>query len=157
MDSSIEQLTFGFSAVRHAIFIGYGYRNNQIAGVKSGAFSLPRSRNRRIPLNSRRLTALDELPDPVLSGPSLLSVGIVSGKAAVVKLLTRLETDGFSGRDCDLFTGTRVATNSTLARFDNKDAEAAQFDPVTAGQGVLHGIEECLNCLLRLEFRYSGF
>jgi hypothetical protein len=89
--------------------------------------------------------------------PSLLSVGIVTRKATAVKLLAWLETDGFPGRDGHLFTGTRVPANATFARFDDKDAKAAQLNSITSGQRILHGIEECLNCLLSLQLRDSSF
>src|SRR5262252_2119286 len=102
--------------------------------------------------NRVRLTALIILPARLL-----FAIRVVSRKPAAVQLLTRLKTDGLAGRDGHLFAGTRVPAHAPLARLHDKDAKTSQLDAITAGQRILHGIEESLNCLLGLQFRDSSF
>jgi hypothetical protein len=49
-------------------------------------------------------------------------------EAVCLKFFAGLEADGLPRGDGDLFAGAWIATDAALARFDDEDAEAAQFD-----------------------------
>ena len=110
---------------------------NQIAGVKT-TLSLPRTIN----LVCWRFYKY------FASNGARFSIRTVVTVA--MKLLARLEANGFPGRNCDFFAGARITTDAAFARFDYEYAEAAQLDSIAARQRILHRIKERLNCLLGL-------
>src|SRR6476646_4204869 len=67
-----------------------------------------------------------------------------------LQVLAGLESHGFSWRDVHLGTGSRITTDSGLARFDREDAKAAQLNPIVGFQGVFHAIEDGVDGLLSL-------
>ncbi len=59
-----------------------------------------------------------------------------------MKILSRLETDGFSRGDRDFGAGAWVASDARLARLDGEDAESAELNAVSFGERLLHGFED---------------
>jgi hypothetical protein len=72
-----------------------------------------------------------------------------------LQVLAWLEPYGLSGRDIDFRTGARVSTDTCLPRFDGKNSEAAQLDPIIGLEGVFHAIEDGVYRLLRFCLAYS--
>jgi hypothetical protein len=58
------------------------------------------------------------------------------------------EADGFAGRDADFFAGAGVAADAGFAGLDAEDAEAAEFDALTAAESLFQGIENGFDGLL---------
>jgi len=59
-----------------------------------------------------------------------------------VKLFARLEANSFAGRDADLGSSARIASDTGLAGTHVEYAEAAEFNAFTAGERLLHTIED---------------
>lgn len=59
-----------------------------------------------------------------------------------VQVLSGFETNGLSGGDRHLVAGAGIAADPGFARLDGEDTEAAQFDPVTFDEALLHGVED---------------
>jgi hypothetical protein len=62
-----------------------------------------------------------------------------------VKFLARLEAYRFAGRNADFSAGSWIATDPRLAGTDAEDAESAQFDAVTGGEGLFEAFENGIN------------
>ena len=73
-----------------------------------------------------------------------------------MELFSGLEADGFAGGDGDFGAGAGVASDSGLAGFDGEDAEAAEFDAVAFGEGLLHGFEDGVDGRLGLGADEAG-
>jgi hypothetical protein len=71
-----------------------------------------------------------------------------------LEFLARLEAHSLAGRDVDLLSGARVASNARLARFDVEDAEAAQFDALSSAERILHSVEDSFDRLLGFRAGY---
>lgn len=70
-----------------------------------------------------------------------------------LELFARLEANGASRRDIDLFARTRVAADACFARLDGEDAKATQLDAIAAGESTFHRAEDGIDCSLRLDPR----
>jgi len=69
----------------------------------------------------------------------------------MVEFFAGFEADGLAGRDADLFTGTRVASDAGLARFDGEDTKAAQLDALACDERLLHAAEDGVDGSLCLD------
>jgi hypothetical protein len=58
------------------------------------------------------------------------------------------EADGFAGGDADFFAGAWVAADAGLAWLDAEDAEAAEFDALSAAESLFERIENRFDGLL---------
>ena len=68
---------------------------------------------------------------------------LVSGCIGVqgVEFLAGLESNGFARGDADFRSGSGVAADARLAGPDAEDAEAAQFNAVSRGQGLFQAFK----------------
>ena len=78
----------------------------------------------------------------------------VGGK--VRQVLSRFEAGRAGRRNDDLFAGPGITTDTLLTLLHLEHAEASQFDPFSACQRLLHGIEHLLHRALSLDLRYTG-
>jgi hypothetical protein len=89
----------------------------------------------------------------------LLPVGArrdpVHERSERLQVFTRLETYGLSRRDVYFRTGSGVPADTGLPRLYRKDAEAPQLNPIVGLEGILHAIEDRVDCLLRFRFAHS--
>src|SRR5262245_43155955 len=67
-----------------------------------------------------------------------------------LQFFARLEAHRFSGRNVDLGSGTRIASDAGLARPHVEHAKAAQFDAVAMRERLLHALKDGFHRLLRL-------
>jgi hypothetical protein len=67
-----------------------------------------------------------------------------------------LESHGLSGRDIHFRSGPRVPADARLPRFYRKHAEASQLNAIVGLEGILHAIEDGIDCLLRFSLAHSG-
>ena len=67
-----------------------------------------------------------------------------------MKLLAWLESHGFTRSDAHLGTGAWITANAGFAGADAENAESAQFDTLTGGQGLLEALENGIHRSLRL-------
>jgi len=67
-----------------------------------------------------------------------------------------LKADGFAGRDADFSSSAWIAADAGLARAHGEDAEAAQFDALTLGEGMLHTFKHLVDRGLRFVARQPG-
>jgi hypothetical protein len=67
-----------------------------------------------------------------------------------MELFAGFEADGFAWSDADFGASSGVAADSGLARSNAEDAESAQFDTVTGGQGLLEPFEYRVHGSFRL-------
>jgi hypothetical protein len=67
-----------------------------------------------------------------------------------VQFLTRFEADRFAGGNGNLSTGSGVSPDSGFAGAYIEDAEAAQFDPVAAGEGFFQAFKDGIDGRFRL-------
>src|ERR1700690_2098963 len=67
-----------------------------------------------------------------------------------MKLFTRLEANGLAGRDADLGSGARIASDAGLAGTHIEHAESAEFNAFATGERLLHTIEDGVYGGLRL-------
>jgi hypothetical protein len=58
-----------------------------------------------------------------------------------VEFFSWLEADGFARSDADFSSGAGIAADAGLARTDVENAEAAQLDTLSLGEGALEGFE----------------
>ena len=65
-----------------------------------------------------------------------------------LEFFARFEADGFARGDADFFAGARVAADAGFAGLDAEDAEAAEFDALTAAESLFQGIENGFDGLL---------
>jgi hypothetical protein len=72
-----------------------------------------------------------------------------------LQVFARLESNGLSGRDVHFRAGSGVPADAGLSRFHGKHTKATQLDPIIGLEGVLHAIENGVDCLLRLCFADS--
>lgn len=67
----------------------------------------------------------------------------------ILEVFTGLEADSPTRRDADFLSGSRVTTNTALARFHLEHAKSAKFDTITALHGephrVKHGVDRDLS------------
>lgn len=63
----------------------------------------------------------------------------------VLEVLAWLETDGSSRWNTNLFAGSRIPADTSLARFYPKDTEASQFDALAAFHRGPHCVENCVD------------
>jgi len=73
-----------------------------------------------------------------------------------LQFLARLKSYGFAGRDIGYLTGSRVSSDSALARFHDEYSEATQLDALAALKRGLHRFEQRLDGHLGLDFRNTG-
>jgi hypothetical protein len=79
---------------------------------------------------------------------------LLAGFSERLQFLARFEAHRFAGRDTDFLAGSRVAPDAGLAGAHVKYAEPAQLDSFAFAEGLLHGIEDGLDCLFRLGSAY---
>ncbi len=60
-------------------------------------------------------------------------------------MLARLEPDHFGGGNDHFLAGSRIATDTGLARANVEDTEPTQFDSLALLHRALHGLENCLD------------
>src|SRR5215467_13861325 len=77
------------------------------------------------------------------------------GRLQRLQVLAGFEPHGFSGRDIDFRTGSRVPADSRLSRLYREHAEAPQFNPIVRLERILHLIEDRIHCLFRLSLAHS--
>jgi hypothetical protein len=70
------------------------------------------------------------------------------GRFETLKFFAGLEADGFAGRDVDFFAGAGIAADAGFARFDAENAKAAEFDALSAAEGLLERFENGFDGLL---------
>jgi hypothetical protein len=58
-----------------------------------------------------------------------------------LQFLARLESNSFAGWNRDLFSCSRIPTNTPFPGLDDEDAKAAQLDSLATTKGFLHRIE----------------
>jgi flavin reductase (DIM6/NTAB) family NADH-FMN oxidoreductase RutF len=68
-----------------------------------------------------------------------------------------LEPDRLARRNRNLSPGSRVPADSSLARLHIKNAEAPQFNAVSAFESLLHMLEDCLDGHFGLRLCDAGF
>jgi len=83
----------------------------------------------------------------------IISVAILT---VVLEFLAGLEANSLSRRDGYFFAGAGIAADAAFAWLDDENAKATQLDPVAAREGVLHRIEERLDCLFGFQLRNAG-
>jgi hypothetical protein len=79
----------------------------------------------------------------------------VSATFALLKSLqffAGLESHCFSRRNGDLGPGARIPSDACLAWSNVEDTEAAKFNAISLGQGLLHRLEYSLNSFLGIRF-----
>ena len=59
-----------------------------------------------------------------------------------MELFARLEANGLAGRDADLGSGARIASDTGLAWAHIEHAEPAEFNAFATGERLLHTIED---------------
>lgn len=96
----------------------------------------------------RRYVALIDLK--LLSGSHLLAV------AVRLKFLAGLETDRLAGGDRHFLSSAWITPYAALARFDDKDPKAAEFNAVPARQRFLHRMKQCVNGLFGFQLGDAG-
>src|ERR1700750_3277325 len=69
----------------------------------------------------------------------------MDGLVQQMQFFSRLEANCFAGSDGDFGSGSGVASDSGLARFDGKYAKAAEFDAVASDQRLLHALENSVH------------
>jgi hypothetical protein len=73
-----------------------------------------------------------------------------------LQFLARLKSYGLSGWDIGYFTGSRVSSDSALARFHDEYSEAPQLDALAALKSGLHRFEQRLDGHFGLDLRNPG-
>ena len=58
------------------------------------------------------------------------------------QIFTRLEPNGFPGRDGHFGAGSRVTANAAFTGLNYKNAKAAKLDPFSEGKSVFHCVEQ---------------
>jgi hypothetical protein len=66
-----------------------------------------------------------------------------------------LEPNGLTGRDVHFRTGPGVPADARFSRLDRKYAKTAQLYPIVSLQGILHAIENGIDCLFRFCLAHS--
>ena len=74
----------------------------------------------------------------------------------ILEFLPGLKANSFSRRNGHFFAGARIAADAAFAWLDDENAKPPQLDPIAAREGVLHRIEERLDCLLGFQLRNAG-
>jgi len=92
-------------------------------------------------------------PRQTISSLRILSVAILT---VILEFLPGLKANGLSRRDGHFFAGAGIATDAAFAWLDDENAKAPQLDPIAARKGVLHRIEERLDCLFGFQLRDAG-
>jgi hypothetical protein len=90
------------------------------------------------------MTAIDAKEHPEFPDVSVLIDGL--------QLFARFKTHGFAGWNADLGSCARVAADTGLAGTHVEHSEAAQFDAIALGQGLLHALEDGFHGHLSLRF-----
>jgi hypothetical protein len=67
-----------------------------------------------------------------------------------LQVFARLKPHGLSWRDIYFGTGSGIASDAGLARFDGKYAKASQFNPIVRFQGIFHAIKDGIDGLFSL-------
>ncbi len=67
-----------------------------------------------------------------------------------MEFFARFESDSFPRRDTYLGAGTGVAADAGFTGANAEDAEAAQFDAIAFGQGLLEPLEDCIDSCFSL-------
>src|SRR3954469_3601976 len=83
----------------------------------------------------------------------------VKGLGALIdrlQLFARLEAHSFAGRNADLGSRARIASDAGLSRAYVEHAETAQLDAVALGEGALHALKDRLDCLLGFRLGDAG-
>ena len=73
-----------------------------------------------------------------------------------MKLFARLEANCLARGNRNFSTCSGIAANAGFAWFYGEDTEAAQFDAVARDEGLLHAVEDGVNCRLCFGSRQSG-
>jgi hypothetical protein len=90
----------------------------------------------------------------IISVAILASIAILT---VILEFLPGLKANSLSRRDGHFFAGAGIAADPAFAWLDDENAKAPQLDPIAAREGVLHRIEERLDCLFGFQLRDSGF
>jgi hypothetical protein len=59
-----------------------------------------------------------------------------------VEVFSGFEANGFAGSDRHFGAGAGISSDSGFTRLHGEDAESSQFNPVSFGEGLLHGLED---------------
>jgi len=89
----------------------------------------------------------------------IISVAILTNVAiltVILEFLPGLKANSLSRRDGHFFTGAGIAPDPAFAWFNDENAKAPQLDSIAAREGVLHRIEERLDCLFSFQLRNAG-
>jgi len=73
-----------------------------------------------------------------------------------VQFFAGLEADRLAGSDGHFSAGSGIAPDAGLARLDSEDAESAKFNTITGDQGLLHALEDGVDCGFRLGSGQTG-
>jgi len=73
-----------------------------------------------------------------------------------MKLFARFEANRLARSDGDFSTSSGIAADTGFAWLDGEDTEASQFDPVARDEGLLHAVEDGVNCRLCFGSWQSG-
>jgi hypothetical protein len=73
-----------------------------------------------------------------------------------LKFFAGLESNRLARRNVGDLSGSRIAPNTALTRFDHEDAKSAQLDSLAALQSFLHRLEQRLDRYLGFNFRNAG-
>jgi hypothetical protein len=94
-----------------------------------------------------------------ISNLRIISVGILTSVAiltVILEFLPGLKANSLSRRDGHFFTGAGIAPDPAFAWLNDENAKPPQLDSIAAREGVLHRIEERLDCLFSFQLRDAG-
>src|SRR4051794_16798057 len=83
--------------------------------------------------------------------PSLIGSPAPGVRSEILEVLARLEADRLAGRDRHLDAGLGIAADALLAVADLEDAEAPELDPLAVAERALHGFDDGVDGLRRLD------
>jgi hypothetical protein len=73
-----------------------------------------------------------------------------------MEFLAGFEADGFTWRDIHFSSGAGIAADAGFASADAENAESAQFDALTGGEGLFEAFEDGVNCRLSFGARQAS-
>jgi hypothetical protein len=74
----------------------------------------------------------------------------------ILEIFTGLEPDGSAGGNAHFLPRPRIAADAALARLHLKHAKPTQLNTITTLHGETHGIKDCIDCHLSLDFGDVG-
>jgi len=78
--------------------------------------------------------------------------GFLAGGTGIecVEFFSRLEPNGFAGRNAHLGASAWIASDAGLTGTNAEDAKAAQFNAIAGGQGLLQSFEDGIDSCFSL-------